>query len=273
MPMTMESVIARETKELESLFLKRTVKLDCFLPSGVASPQHLELLLINDGQDLEQMGFHAMLEEMYAKKEIRPVACIGIHASEDRRMEYGTAGVPDYKGRGAKAELYTKFILQELLPYIYETWLIPPACRKAFAGFSMGALSALDIAWHHPSQFNTVGVFSGSLWWRRKSLDDGYNEDTDRIMHQLIRSGRYSESLKFFVQSGTEDESADRNNNGIIDSIDDALALIDELEKKGYKRDKDVVYFELEGGKHDVPTWGKAMPVFLKWAYALVTGC
>jgi len=59
----------------------------------------------------------------------------------------------------------------------------------------------------------------------------------------------------------------DRNNNGIIDSIDDTLGLIDELVKKGYNREQDIVYLEYEDGKHDIPTWGRAMPEFLRWSY------
>jgi len=39
--------------------------------------------------------------------------------------------------------------------------------------------------------------------------------------------------------------------------------LISELEKKGYKQGSDVNYINYEGGKHDVETWGKAMPAFL----------
>jgi hypothetical protein len=26
-------------------------------------------------------------------------------------------------------------------------------------------------------------------------------------------------------------------------------------------------YLELQDGHHDVPTWGRALPVFLKWAF------
>jgi hypothetical protein len=32
-------------------------------------------------------------------------------------MEYGTAYSADYKGRGAKAGLYTKFIFEELIAF------------------------------------------------------------------------------------------------------------------------------------------------------------
>lgn len=59
----------------------------------------------------------------------------------------------------------------------------------------------------------------------------------------------------------------DRNNNGIIDSIDDTLTLIDELVKKGYRRKNDIKYLELQNGKHDIATWAQAMPEFLKWGW------
>jgi enterochelin esterase-like enzyme len=125
----------------------------------------------------------------------------------------------------------------------------------------------VDIVWNHPYEFLHVGVFSGSLWWRTKALDDGYDEDKDRIMHTQVREGIYAPWLKFFFQTGVQDETADRNNNGIIDSIDDTMDLIKELVKKGYHRKKDIVYKEYEDGRHDVTTWGRAMPEFLKWAF------
>jgi hypothetical protein len=38
------------------------------------------------------------------------------------------------------------------------------------------------------------------------------------------------------------------------------------LLNKGYTDDA-IEYLELEDGKHDVPTWGKAFPDFLKWGW------
>ena len=64
------------------------------------------------------------------------------------------------------------------------------------------------------------------------------------------------------------DEIKDRNQNGIIDSIDDTLDIIKELEIKGYENGKDIYYLELKDGRHDVETWGKALPVFLKWGWS-----
>ncbi|MCH5600680.1 alpha/beta hydrolase-fold protein [Niabella ginsengisoli] len=152
-------------------------------------------------------------------------------------------------------------------PFCKKTYNVPTFKETAFAGFSLGGLSALDIVWNHPDIFSKVGVFSGSLWWRSLDQSDKkYDDNKHRIMQQQIRKGNFSPDLKFFFECGKLDESGDRNNNGIIDSIDDTLDHIKELFDKGYKP-TDITYLELDEGRHDVQTWGKAMPVFLKWGW------
>jgi len=217
---------------------------------------------------MEELGLETILEELYAENAIEPLLCVAIHAGEERKMEYGVATQADYLGRGAKAAAYTKFILQELLPFIHLHYRITAFKEKAFAGFSLGGLMALDIVWDHPTEFSKAGVFSGSLWWRSLDQDDkDYDDDQHRIMHQQIRKGVYHPGLKFFLQCGNKDEIMDRNNNGIIDSIDDTVDLMKELDAKGYSEENDIYYLEMPDGSHDVPTWGKAMPDFLKWGW------
>jgi iron(III)-enterobactin esterase len=263
------SGILVENMIIESFFLKRNVRLDFYLPRNIADPSQMSLLLINDGQDMEKMGFETILEKLYADADsIEPLLCAGIHCGPERKMEYGVAGIPDYKGFGAKAGLYTSFIFEELLPFIRAKYHATSFKEKAFAGFSLGGLTALDIVWNHPVEFSKVGVFSGSLWWR--NIDQhakNYDDDKHRIMHQQIRNGHFAPGLKFFLQCGNKDETKDRNQNGVIDSIDDTHDLVIELEKKGYSTAKDIYYLELADGRHDVYTWGKAMPVFLKWGW------
>ena len=43
-------------------------------------------------------------------------------------------------------------------------------------------------------------------------------------------------------------------------------AFIKELKEKGYTAN-DIKYVELQDGKHDVPTWARAFPDFLKWGW------
>jgi predicted alpha/beta superfamily hydrolase len=269
--MPQEKTIALETILIEkititSVYLDRDVMIDAYLPTNVSKPEELSLLLINDGQDLVKMNFEELLEELNIKKAIEPLFCLGIHCGEERKREYGIAYSADYKGRGDKAGLYNKFIFDELLPFIRKKYQIPSFKEKAFAGFSLGALTALDIVWNHASEFTKAGVFSGSLWWRRKSYDEGYDDETDRLMHLQIRTGIFYPWLKFFIQCGALDESEDRNKNGIIDSIDDALDFIIELKAKGYTNEH-IKYMLITDGKHDIATWLKAFPAFLQWGW------
>jgi enterochelin esterase-like enzyme len=86
-------------------------------------------------------------------------------------------------------------------------------------------------------------------------------------MHGIVKNTAIKPDLKIWLQTGTKDETSDRNKNGIIDSIDDTVDLIRELEFKGYKRPVDIQYLEVVGGSHNTETWAKAMPKFLIWAF------
>ncbi|MEP6928255.1 MAG: alpha/beta hydrolase-fold protein [Ginsengibacter sp.] len=260
--------IFSETHILTSALLNRDVTLSIFSPLQQIPAEEMSLLLINDGQDLEVMNFENILEELYADEKIAPVFFVGIDCGKDRKNEYGTAKILDSKGRGTKALLYHRFIFEELLPFIRSNYTLPTFKEKSFCGFSLGGLSALDIVWNHPTEFTKVGVFSGSFWWRTVSQNDPlFDENNHRIMHNQIKNGEYYPWLKFFFETGTLDETADRNKNGIIDSIDDTQSLIEELVKKGYSPESDIQYLELKDGKHNVATWGRAFPEFLKWGW------
>jgi enterochelin esterase-like enzyme len=260
----------KEERTLDSENLGREVQVDFYLPGNVHHSSDISLLLINDGQDLEKLGLQKMLQELYRGNKIEPLLCVGIHAGKLRKSEYGTARVLDYRGRGDRAAAYTRFVLDELMPFIRSDFLIPDFKEKAFAGFSLGGLSALDICWNNPLEFSKVGIFSGSFWWRTKDQDEeDYSDDLHRIIHQEIRNGKYYPWLRFFFECGAADEKDDRNNNGIIDSIDDTQDLIAELVKKGYDGKKDIHYLQIDDGKHDIPTWKRAMPDFLKWGWGI----
>ncbi len=268
MPQEFSTAIKIDQHIISSKILLRDVLLDGYLPSALAGAHEVSLLLVNDGQDLRTMKFEEILEDLYTEDAIQPLLTVAVHCAPDRKNEYGTAGILDYKGRGAKAFLYTRFVFEELLPFIRKQYGIHSFKEKTFAGFSLGGLCALDIVWNHPHEFTKAGIFSGSLWWRDLSQEDQlFDEDEHRIMQRQIREGKYYPWLKFFFEVGTQDETADRNNNGVIDSIDDTHAVIGELNKLGYKKGDDILYLELADGKHDVPTWARSFPYFLRWGF------
>lgn len=258
--------ITRQELIINSIVLGRDVICTLLMPEEGTVAEPLNLLLLNDGQELDNLQLSESLETLYDGNRIKPVLVAAIHAGEGRLDEYGVAGRPDFKKRGAKADLYTQFIKTELLPQVKEHTSIDSFETTAFAGASLGGLSAIDIAWNNPDIFDKVGAFSGSFWWRSRDLGKGYT-NADRIMHSVIKNTPGKPELKFWLQTGTRDETADRNKNGIIDSIDDTIDLIKELLDKGYERPADIQYLEILNGTHDTGTWARAMPKFLCWAF------
>ena len=261
--------ISKHTYWLKSLHLRREVELELFIPAGLPGNLPLSLLLLNDGQDAAALKVADTLASLYGQHRIAATAIAAVKSTGARLEEYGVAGIPDFAGRGSKAQAYSDFIIKELLPFLEKTIPQPLSGRRAIAGCSLGGLSAFDIAWNNERFFEAAGIFSGSFWWRSKDLHEGYTDD-DRIMHRRIKQTKGKPRLRFWLMTGTEDETADRNRNYIIDSIDDTIDLIKELLDKGYRRREEITYYEKVGGKHDLPTWAAVFPAFLAWAFPVV---
>src|SRR5688500_11984952 len=132
------SCILQENHTISSINLGREVKIDLYFPANVLHRKDISLLLINDGQDLPKMDFEKILQDLYQDNKIKPLLCVGIHSGNDRRNEYGTAKILDYKGRGVKAPAYQNFIFKELLPFVRHTCMLQSFKEKSFCGFSLG---------------------------------------------------------------------------------------------------------------------------------------
>ncbi|MBL7924587.1 MAG: esterase family protein [Bacteroidia bacterium] len=260
-------------EDFYSAALRRNVKIEVLLPPWYdVTPQFsFPFLLLNDGQLLHKVKVKETLFKLYQENRIPPLIVAGVHA-HNRLHEYGVAGVPDYKSRGDKASKYSRFVVNELLPLMKKNFrLRDTPGEKAIAGFSLGGLSAFDIAWNYPHVFGKAGVFSGSFWWRSKGYDSGYDDNSDRIMHKMVRATDAKSKQSFWFQCGTLDEVSDRNNNGIIDSIEDTLDLIAELQSLGYEMGRELEYLEIEGGEHNEATWAEVFPRFLEWTFSSKT--
>lgn len=255
----------RET--IKSKCLGREVIVDVILPRNYAiSNQSYRLLVVNDGQDCPAIHLEDSILDLEASQKSTPIIAIAVHVG-DRKQEYGVAGIPDFAKRGTKANDYAQFIENELFPWILSTYrILPGPQNSAMMGFSLGALSAFDLAWNHTHLFGCAGLFSGSFWWRARDLDSNYMP-SDRIVLQMLEKSKKPEkpALKLWFQTGWMDEAADRDDDGLIDSIGDTLDLILALEKLGFKPGQDIEYMELGYGHHDHKTMAKVLPQFLQW--------
>ena len=252
-----------------SKYLDRTVIFRFMAPAGYSdADRRFPVLLMNDGQDFPALKLENTFSEAYRSGSVHPFIYFGLECNENRMHEYGTASSADYMGRGGRALEYSRFVMEEFLPFVKQEFKVSEDKKDwVFCGMSLGGLSAFDIAINHPDRFGKIAVFSGSFWWRRKAYVPKDVADRSRILLDEIKDAPKAPHLKFWLQTGTEDEKADRNNNGVIDAIDDTLDVIKELRAKGYSYPGDITYVEIEGGKHDLPTWEKLFPGFVGWAF------
>jgi enterochelin esterase-like enzyme len=233
-------------------------------PEALGSPSHV--LLLNDGQELRSLRVAETLSALIGAGQVGALAVVAIHASDDRLREYGVAGIPDYQGRGNRADAYSAFVCEELLPDLSVRYQLPTQpVQRTMAGLSLGGLMAFDLAWMHPEIFGAAAVFSGSFWWRSDDSSVAA-KIASRIAHQRVRSAAQRPPIRIWLQAGTADETNDRDGDGVIDSIQDTRDLVAALIRRGFHFDQDLIYREIPGGRHEPATWAELLPEVLIWA-------
>ncbi|HEY4937040.1 MAG TPA: alpha/beta hydrolase-fold protein [Puia sp.] len=252
---------------LYSRHLQRNVKLHILHTSPPSDRSLFNLLILNDGQDMDKLRVKEIMDSLYRKGKLLPLVIIGVEAG-DRMQEYGVTDKPDYLSRGSKAGFYDAFINDELYPYAKKESGVRKFQSVVIAGCSMGGLSAFDIAWNHPDKISKVGVFSGSFWWRDKSSDDSsYSDEKNRIMYSKLKTSRKKPGLQYWFYAGALEEKSDRDKDSIIDVIDDTKDIINLLEKKNVVAAEGIVYRESPTGVHNYSSWSEVFPEFLFWAF------
>lgn len=229
------------------------------LPEGL-----LPVLVVNDGQEAGGLRFAATLDREWEAGSLAPFAVVLVSATGDRLREYGVPGVPDYQNRGDRADLYAAFLKTELLPDLEARYPLDPSNRTVL-GFSLGGLSAFSLAWSDPELFRNAGVMSGSFWWRDR---DGGREvaQASRIVLWWAKTKPVPPGARYWFQAGTRDETSDRNNNGVIDAIEDTLDLMQVLRDLGVA-EGNLSWTLVKNGYHEPATWARVLPDFLRWAF------
>ncbi len=257
----------KENKDsIYSRHLQKHIDLEILSTPVPKDKSSFNLLLLNDGQDMEQLRVKQIVDSLYKKKLLQPLVVVAINAF-DRMQEYGVSGYPDYNNNGVSAEKYAAFVDDELIPFVKKNSGVRKFNSISIAGSSLGGLSAFDVAWDHADKIDKVGVFSGSFWYRDIDASaPSYSDDKDRLIINKIRSSRKRPHLKYWFYAGGSEETADRDKDGIIDVVDDTKDLINLIKKKNVCPPGDINYVEVKDGKHDYNSWSRVLPQFLIWA-------
>jgi enterochelin esterase-like enzyme len=257
----------KETKDsIYSRHLQKHIDLTIISTPVPKEKNSFNLLLLNDGEDIEKLRVKKIIDSLYKKNLLQPILTVAITPA-DRMQEYGVSGYAGFNNNGMSAEKYASFIDDELYPFIKKRAGIRKFNSITIAGCSLGGLSAFDIAWDHADKIDKVGVFSGSFWYRDKDASDSnYSDDKNRVIINKIRASRKKPHLKYWFYAGGNEEIADRDHDGIIDVVDDTKDLVDLIKRKNVSPPQDIIYTEVKEGKHDYDSWSSVFPGFLIWA-------
>ena len=274
------------------------LRVDVFLPAGYDPAARIgyPVLYLNDGQDAEAVALADALAGMIEAGTLRPLIAVAIHMPPDRMGAYGlsdrAAGDPivaqtKYGPVGQRAHAYSEWVAHVLVPAIdarFHTRTTPDA--RAILGWSLGALNAFNLGWQYPELFAKVGAFSPSFWIAADNRDVESLQRT-RLAQRMVDSSEPRGGLEVFFAVGSEEETDDRDHDGVFDALDDVRDLVTGygtaedprakgLAQLGYAGNLEhatratrapVALYVLEGGRHDQPTWRRMLPVFLEWAY------
>ncbi|MBC7850055.1 MAG: hypothetical protein H7Y31_09970 [Chitinophagaceae bacterium] len=253
----------QQSDEIYSRHLQRKVKLAIIHSSK--ETESMDLLLLNDGQDMPELGLREIVDSLSDAGSIHPLLIVGIEAG-DRQQEYGISGIPDYANRGSRADKYNAFVNNELYPFIKKKTGVKKFHSVSIAGWSLGGLSAFDIGWNYSDRFDKVGVFSGSFWWRDvDSGDSTYSNDKNRIAYARAKSTRKKKFPQIWFYAGQLEEQSDRDHDSVVDVIDDTQDVRNILISRGLTTEAKSPIVIDPGGRHDLATWKKHFPTFLVW--------
>lgn len=189
-------------------------------------------------------------EMLIRQEKMREIIIVAIENTPQREAEYTHVYLPPCKG--GKADLYADFIINDLKPFIDQSYrTLRNKQYTAVMGSSLGGLVSLYLAWKYPDVFSMAGVVSPSVWW------------AERDILQMIRSTP-KPAIKIWLDIGTlEGKRDDDNSEEDSYAVQDVRELRGALIDKGFHLHYDLEYLEVEGGEHNEAAWARRVDKIL----------
>ncbi|MGV3524866.1 MAG: alpha/beta hydrolase [Candidatus Sericytochromatia bacterium] len=238
-------------RNFRSRFLEAERDIMIYLPPSYKENAELSypVLYMQDGNNLFDAAEAGMgvewqvdehMESLVAQGAIEEALIVGIYNTADRDFEYtwNTMRNEDGEFEGGGGPRYARFLVEELKPFIDETYRTRPERESTcVAGSSLGGLISFYLALYYPDVFSRVGIVSPSLWWNhRQPLSDV--------------SGLQPELL-IWVDTGTEEGQDPR------ETVETTLEFVESMTQKGYIQGENLLFWLAQGGDHSEKAWSE----------------
>jgi len=218
---------------------------------GRSESRRYPVLYLQDGMSMldcdtrsneAKAGVDSWVEKLSARGFMSEIILVAIDNLPGRDQEYSPAI------RGAD---YADFVVRQVKPYIdhhYRT--MPESENTGVAGWSLGALISLFLAWKHPDVFGKAACLSTCFF------DCPTEEDGDMVMRtykELIHASDFDPNLRFYLDYGT-DENVD-DDISQPETMEHTRRLTKNLQHNLLIPDVDYVFHIEQGGKHLMQDW------------------
>ncbi len=216
-----------------------------WMPAGfdISGLKRFPVLYMHDGQNLVNpktsfAGIDWQVDETITRmiKEgiIEEIIVVGINNTADRLEEYSNS---------AKGNLYLRFIIEELMPFIDNNYpVLKEKENRAIMGSSMGGLSSFLMLWKYPDVFSKAACLSSSF----------YYDNFDAI--HLVKNTKNKKTIKIYIDHGE-------------DGIEGSQKMFAALTKNGYLLGKDFDYYYAPGKKHNEQSWAERLERPLRFLF------
>jgi predicted alpha/beta superfamily hydrolase len=185
-------------------------------------------------------------ERLIEEGRIEPLIIVAVDNGGGARVEEYTP-TADGRGRGGQVDLYGRMLVEELKPWVDETFRTRPGRENTgIAGSSYGGLASLWIGLTHGDVFGKIATLSPSV-----------GRD-DRQIVRFVESLPEKPETRVWTDMGTEEYPG---------AVDDARTLRDALVAKGWVEGRDLRHLEAEGAAHNEPAWAKRFPAVLEFLF------
>jgi predicted alpha/beta superfamily hydrolase len=241
-----------------SRFLEHDRDVIVYLPPGyeTETTQRYPVMYMNDGQNLfdaatafngVEWGVDETAQRLIEAGELDPLIIVGVYNAGEHRIDEYSPTVDPKQNRGGKADLYGRFIVEELKAFIDRRYRAKPGPEHTgLGGSSLGGLVTLYLGLKYPQVFSRLMVMSPSVWW-----DHG-------VILRVVKSLRAKPSTRIWLDIGTKEGKFTPGH---------VRTLRDELIAQGWRLDSDLKFLQVKGGQHSEHDWGRRVEPALKFLY------